>query len=175
MVDVSWVSANKDLLSVVLALIAISLTLFTVVLSRRQRRQEIFLRMHDLLTSPEMQEGRRNLYISSRSGQYPEEDSEEYRQMNRALSTLDTLGMYIRRRIVSEDWILYSWHRSLRDVSVAARGFADRRNSRHRWYPWPDLWFLLDLAQKYECKRICCVVEEVRDVVDERESTLTAD
>jgi hypothetical protein len=54
-----WITESKDLLGVLLAVVAIALSFSTVIMNRRQSRRAAFLQLHESLTSPDLQRGRR--------------------------------------------------------------------------------------------------------------------
>jgi hypothetical protein len=153
----SLISLNRDFLSLCIATLAVGLSFWTVLINRRQKRQETFLKIHEILTSADLQHGRKLLYESARMGTFPDDGSDEFLLVNRALAVYDAVGMYIRRRIVSKDWILDSWHHSLQDIRPAAEAFVRHRQKKHHmWKPWPDLEVLLESAEGYQTKRTCC-------------------
>jgi hypothetical protein len=93
-----------DLLTALIGVVAIGLTTYTIGQTREQRRLDAFTRMHDLLTTEESQRGRRMLYAAADGGSWPERDSPEWDEMNRALSMLETLAMSSTRRLSIASW-----------------------------------------------------------------------
>src|SRR6266702_5661115 len=145
-----WSTDNKDILSVILATVAISLSVWTVYANRKFRRQDTFVRVHELLISPDAQRGRKLLYEAERSGKFPDEDSDDLVTMNRALSLYNTVGMYVRRNVIPEKWVLDSWHHSLRDIKPAYERFVQHRQATyHSWRPWVELEDLIGRAERY--------------------------
>lgn len=98
-----------DLLTALIGLIAVGFTTYTIVQSREQRRLDAFSRMHDLLITEDSQRGRRMLYDAANSGSWPERNSPEWDQMNRALAMLDTLAIYIDKKIVDRELAMDTW------------------------------------------------------------------
>jgi hypothetical protein len=146
-----WIADNKDILSVVLATVAIAVSAWTVYAGRRSRRQDTFLRIHELLISPDVQRGRKLLYEGARSGRFPDEGSDDLVMMNRALSLYHTVGMYVRRKVIPEKWVLDSWHHSLRDIKAAYEIFVQHRQATyHFWRPWVELEDLIGRAERYQ-------------------------
>ena len=60
------IAHNRDILSVVLATLAIGLSAWTALTSRRCRKQETFLRVHELLITSEVRRGRKLHYEGAR-------------------------------------------------------------------------------------------------------------
>ncbi|MEV4540819.1 hypothetical protein [Micromonospora echinaurantiaca] len=101
-----WVNTYKDLLGVVIATLAVALSLSTVLVQRAQQRRDAYRYMHEQLISPELQQGRRLLFDAGRSGQLPDDRSQDFYLMNRAVGMYDTLGLYVRRKVVPRRWVL---------------------------------------------------------------------
>ena len=138
--------------------LAISLSAWTVYVGRRSRRQDTFLRVHELLISPEAQRGRRLLYQMAETGKKPDDGSDDYAVMNRALSLYDTVGMYVRRNVIPQSWVLDAWHHPLRDIRAPYEAFVRHRQADyHPWRPWLDLKDLVSRAENYRTSRPCCV------------------
>jgi len=78
--------------TVLIGVVAIGLTTYTIVQTREQRRLDAFTSMHTLLITEESQRGRRMLYAAADSGSWPERDSPEWDATNRALAMPDTLA-----------------------------------------------------------------------------------
>lgn len=153
-----WVNTYKDLLGVVIATLAVGLSLSTVLVQRSQQRRDAYRYMHEQLISPEIQQGRRLLFDAGRSQQLPDDHSENFYLMNRAVGMYDTLGLYVRRKVVPRRWVLEVWHHSIRDSRAGAELLAaHRRTVHHSWSPWPHLWYLLGQAERYRSRLPCCV------------------
>lgn len=135
-------------------IIAIGLTMYTVRQTRRQHRLDTFTRLHDLLTAQESQRGRRKLFAAAESGVWPERGSVDWDEINRALSMLETLAMYINRKIVNRDLVMEAWHHSLRRLQGPAEHFIALRCGDHRL--WPHLRTLLRDANSYRSRLDCC-------------------
>lgn len=61
----SWFIDHTALLALVVAAIAAGLSLANTLLNRRYRRQDAYLRMHDLLTTPEIAVGGSSRKVAS--------------------------------------------------------------------------------------------------------------
>ena len=156
---IDWLMDNKDVLAVGLALIGIILALYTAGTNRNQRRRDALYRIHDLLTSSDQQRGRRLLYDAARTGAFPAFDSEDFATMNRAIVTLDAVGLYVRRRVLPRRWVLDVWHHPFADIKPAAEAFIAHRSSMHvntGWRAGTDMEDLLDQAARFRTRRRCC-------------------
>ncbi len=153
-----WFTEYKDLLTVGVAVLGVGLALYGVLTNRGQRRRDALYRVHDLLTSTDQQRGRRLLFEAARTGQFPDLDSDEYATMNRAIATLDAVGLYVRRRIVPRRWLLDIWHHPFADIRPAAYAFIAYRRSVNNtgWRGGQGLEDLLDQASRYRTRRACC-------------------
>jgi hypothetical protein len=154
-----WLISNKDLLTVLVALAGILLALITALTNRNPRRRDALYRIHDLLTSNDEQEGRRLLYKAAADGVYPDMSDPEFATMNRAMATLNAVGLYVRRGIVPVRWVLETWHHAFADIKPAVEAFIAYRRSLQvntGWRVAVDLDDLLDRAVRFRSRRACC-------------------
>jgi hypothetical protein len=144
----AWFTNNKDLVGIALAVVAILVSLITVLLSRRQQQVTAFLQIQEVMLGTDLQDGRRLIYRAG-EGQSPP-TGEDLRTVARTLAMFNLLGSYVRRRIAPRRWVLDFWHARLRalrpghDVMVAERVYWSQGRA-----PWPDLLDLLDRADRY--------------------------
>jgi len=155
---INWLDDNKDLLGLTLAVLGLLVTAYTVLIARRSQRRDAFMRIHETLLQPEIQEGRRLLFNISRLEDVPALGTSEYHLINRALAMYDTLGHYVAQGYVSERHVLDVWHHSIRDIRAPAELFIAVRAARHRtsWKPWPYLRKLFDKAAAFRSIEDCC-------------------
>ena len=154
----SWFDQNRDLIGIGLAAIAIILSMYTALISRRQQRLDAFLRIQEQMFHTEMRRGRRRVYQFVVTGTLPAVDSPEFGQSIRALGLFDMLAMYVRRGIVPRDWVLDCWHRRLVELRPGYEQMIELRQHWHpTWQPWSDLKDLMNWADRYRCTRACCV------------------
>jgi hypothetical protein len=142
---VGWVVRN---LGILIATVAVGLSFATATLNRRQRRQDMFLRVHEMLIDIEMQRGRRLLYQCGRDGRLPPEESDDFARISRALSVHNTVAVYVRRGIVPRRWILEGWQNTLCDMRHGAMLFIAYRQQTYGWHVWRELDSLITLAEK---------------------------
>jgi hypothetical protein len=152
----SWISSHTAVVALVIAATAAALSLANTMLNRRYRRQDAFLKMHDFLTTPEMQRGRRLIYAIGRTGEIPDYDSDEHVAVNRALAGHNNLAVYVRRGVISRRWVLDAWHHTLRDLAPGAAAFINHRGELHAWRVWTELERLMVEAASYKIDEACC-------------------
>jgi hypothetical protein len=130
-----------DLLTALIGLIAVGLTSYTIDQTRKQRRLDAFASMHDLLITEDSQRGRRMLYAAANSGSWPERNSPEWDQMNRALAMLDTLAMYIDKKIVDRELAMDTWGHAFRRIRDPAEHFMRLRADDYLMWPFMRAMF----------------------------------
>ena len=149
--------SSTDLLSLLVATLAVALSLITVVLQRRQQRREAYRGIYEILMSEQLQRGRWLISEISRPGDLSEDRSPDSYLIYRTLGWFDTLAMYGQRRVVPRRWVMEVWHHSLRDISPGAKVMLNDRLERGQGYaPWQHLWPLLDDAAHYQSRGLCC-------------------
>jgi hypothetical protein len=149
--------SSTDLLSLIIATLAVGLSLITVVLQRRQQQREAYRGIYEVLMSEQLQRGRWLVSGISRPGDLPKDRSPDSYLIYRTLGWFDTLAMYHQRRVVPRRWVIEAWHHSLRDISPGATVMLNDRLKRDQDYaPWQYLWPLLDHAAHYQSRGLCC-------------------
>ena len=76
----TWLTNNKDIIGIALAVIGLAVTAYTVATARTSQRRDAFMRMHEVLLLPEIQEGRRLLYQVDAIDDVPSQDTIEYQK-----------------------------------------------------------------------------------------------
>jgi hypothetical protein len=112
-----WFGRSKDLIAIAIAVIAVILSLVTVLVQRRQQRQHAFQQIHDTLMAPEHQRGRWLMWEIEEAGRLPDEGSPDYYLINRTMGMLDLLALYTRRGVVPWRWVLEVWHHPLEQMA----------------------------------------------------------
>ncbi len=151
-----WLAQNTDLVALFLAVLGLALGLFTVWLSVHQARLGAYTRMHEMLIAPETARGRRILYIAHDQDRLPEPGDEDWDSINQALAMYDTLGVYMRRKIVEPKLVLDAWFHPLCAIHQPADAWLAHRARHGSQNPWPSLVWLLDRAESYHEKQGCC-------------------
>jgi hypothetical protein len=150
-----WVGANKDILSLLIALLAILVSLSTVLISLRNARTNSSIAIQNVMLNGEMQRGRLLVYKAIETGAAPPRDSDEEYLMVRALAVFDLLGMFSRQGIVPLKWVLRFWHARLQ---LMRHGFGIDEDPTRPYilHGRPDLQYLIERAERYRCGRTCC-------------------
>jgi len=148
----------KDLIAIVVAAVAVALSLTTVIIQRRQQQRDAYRQIQDVLMSEEIQRGRWMIIaIGLGDLPFPERYSTDFYLLNRTLGIYDTLAMYVRRKVVPRTWVLDMWHHPLHHMRPGAEKLARRhRELGLAWTPWPELWPLLEQAENYRTAPGCC-------------------
>jgi hypothetical protein len=148
---------STDLLSLIIATLAVLLSLITVVLQRWQQQREAYRGIYEVLMSEQLQRGRWLISEISRPEDLPKDRSADSYLIHRTLGWFDTLAMYHQRRVVPRRWVTEVWHHALRDISTGAKVMLnDRLERRQDYAPWQYLWPLLDDAAHYQSRGLCC-------------------
>ncbi|WP_405804060.1 hypothetical protein [Streptomyces sp. NBC_01187] len=133
---------------VVISVVALVVSVFSLMERRRVDKRDLTLKLHETLVSPELQAGRRLLFNLER--EVSQLSSEEYASANRALATLDVAGFYCDKGYVNEQDILDLWAPSLVKLKHKATPFLEQRDSeRPGGIPvWPYYRKLVDRAEE---------------------------
>ena len=123
--------------------------------THRSDRRDLFLQLHDQLTSPEVQQGRRLIHEFARNGTgwsdtATDAAAEARDKANRALAMFDVVGWYVRKKYVDPSdvlalWapaIVLCWHR-------AYEPYIERRRHTEGWDIWPHFEALVEEAEIY--------------------------
>lgn len=151
-----WFAHSTDLIALFIAVLGLMVSLITVLFSVRHSRLEAYTRMHELLVSPEVARGRRILFQTHAAHALPKPNEEGWDEINRSMAMYDTLGVYVRRHIVSERLVLGSWFHALCAIHDAADAWLAHRHATGHRNPWPSLTYLLDRAERYHSRQGCC-------------------
>lgn len=130
-----------DWLPLVLSTAALAISALTYRDRRTSDRRDLFLKMHERLVDPDLQEGRRLLYervtSTSDAAQLRTDNKEEYQKINRALAMFDIFSMYVARGYIDRKVALEEWGHSLGRAYKQAGPFIEERASVQSWTPWP--------------------------------------
>lgn len=140
------------------AALAVGVSFRALHTSQRQQRRDLFLALHERLSSVEQQAGRtvlRDQFHSVKdAARVRKRDRESHRQAASALAMLDILGLYTEKNFVDKHLVLAEWGRVLVGLEPNIRNALRERKQQTRteWLPWPHLQKLLrdadDWAQK---------------------------
>jgi hypothetical protein len=148
----SWFAQNKDLIAIVIATLAVIVSLATVLVQKRQQQLDAYRQIYDVLMSSDIHRGRWTIINIGRTRVVPNWDSPEFYLLFRTLGVLNALATYYRHRIVPRRLVLKIWRYPLMDMRAGAKIIRDAEISRiseggrskrpERWEPWADLWWL---------------------------------
>ncbi|MDX3522405.1 hypothetical protein [Streptomyces scabiei] len=130
-----------------ISIVALGISIFSLVDRKRLDKRDLTLKLHETLTSPELQAGRRIIFNLDR--EVSELGQEEYQSVNRALATLDIAGFYCAKGYINEDDFLDLWSPSLAKLKQKALPFLEHRDAeRPSDLPaWPYYRKLVDKAE----------------------------
>jgi hypothetical protein len=151
-----WFERTKDLIGITIALLAVLLSVATVLTQRAQQRHHAFQQIHEALMAPEHQRGRWMLWEIAKSGQFPPTDSDDFYLINRTLGTLDNLSLYVQRGVVPRQWVVDVWHHPLQSMEKAVLTLMDQRAAALGWRPWPHLSRFLAEVHDYRSPDLPC-------------------
>ncbi|MFJ5013765.1 hypothetical protein [Streptomyces griseoluteus] len=137
--------------SVVISVAAVVISVLSLYVARRKDRRDALLKLHESLISPELQHGRRTVFLMYERGVRVEELSgEEHAVVNRALAAFDVVGLYCHKGYVSERDILELWAVPLVRLKYAGRAFLEYRDAQVAGMStWPRFRRLADHAETY--------------------------
>jgi hypothetical protein len=154
----NWFQSSKDLIAIALAVLAVVVSLITVISQRRQAQREAYREIYTTLMSDDLHQGRWLIRNISKTHVLPE-DELDIRLIYRTLGVFDNMAMFVRRRVVPPKWVLEVWHHPLNEMrdgaGIIRRNAIDAKESSAA-APWPQLWILLDKAQNYHSTLPCC-------------------
>jgi hypothetical protein len=157
-VPMNWFQSSKDLIAIAIAALAVLVSLVTVIFQRRQEQRAAYREIYTTLMSEDLHQGRWLINNISKTHIIPE-DEVELRLIYRTLGVFDNMAMFTRRRVVPLKWVLEVWHHPLKDMrkgtDIIRQNFIEVKYSSAAT-PWPQLWILLDKAQRYHSTLPCC-------------------
>jgi hypothetical protein len=136
------------MIGTVISVVALGLSLFVLVDSRRLDRRDLLLRLHEQLNTQDRSTGRRLLY--QLAGQPVESwPDDQFDRVNGALAYYDVIGMYVELGYVKKDDVLRLWAEPAYRAWRAAQPFLDFRSRQGGSRPWP---YFAQLAQDAEAE-----------------------
>jgi hypothetical protein len=138
-----------SILPIVVSVIALGFSIFVFAENRRRDRRDMFLRIHELLYSDDLQRGRNTLFRKVTDETSVEQlDDQEYRDVIRVLGAYNALGLYIRRKYVNERDVLNTWSESSYRTWSRAQPVRDYRERNEGYRPWNNLDLLAQKARR---------------------------
>lgn len=121
-------------MTVAISLAALAISVIAIFLSvatgRARDRRDLLLRLHEYLSTPVQQRGRRLVHaMSENNREVSDLTDEEYSLINSALASLDVAAMYWERRYMPRDAFLEAWAQPLVSLMRSARAFLAHRDA----------------------------------------------
>jgi hypothetical protein len=139
---------KMNILSLAVSVFALSFSIYVFAVSRFRDRRDMFLKIHELLYSDDLQRGRITLFTKITDvSSVGELTDQEYRDVTRVLGAYNALGLYIRNGYVNERDVLNSWAESSYRAWSCAKPFREYRERRKGFMPWTNLDLLARKAE----------------------------
>jgi hypothetical protein len=137
-------------ISVIISVLALNFSFLVFLDSRNRDRRDIFLKIHELLISDDLQRGRYILFQKITDEESIERLTDrEWQDVNRALSTFNALGLYMANRYVKEQDVMDTWAHNICTAWKAAKPFISYRERLQGYPAWIYFAVLADKAQQY--------------------------
>jgi hypothetical protein len=150
----SWFAQNKDFVAIIVATLAVIVSLVTVLVQRRYQQLDAYRQIYEVLMSPDIHRGRWEIIDIGRTRKVPGWDSPELFVLFRTLGQLNALATYYHHRIVPRRLVRKIWRYPLMDMregitvirnaEIARIPQSGRIKRPDDWEPWADLWWLLE-------------------------------
>lgn len=133
--------------SVLISIVALSFSLFAFFDGRRKDERDLFLQMHHLLISDDLRRARGLLFRK-----VTDEDSVkrlpdgEWRDIERAISAYNALGLYIAKRYIKERDVMDIWAEPIYRAWKAAQPYLTYRMRLDGYNAWKYFDYLADRA-----------------------------
>jgi hypothetical protein len=161
----NWFQSSKDLIAIIIAALAVVVSLVTVTLQRRQAQRAAYREIYTTLMSEDLHRGRWLIIDISKTGIIPK-DELDFRLIYRTLGVFDNMAMFARQRVIPQKWVLEVWHHHLKDMyrgaNIIRQNAIDAKDSSAA-APWPQLWILFEKAKTYHSTLSCCPPNNSRD------------
>jgi hypothetical protein len=147
-----------NLIAIIIAALAVVVSLVTVFLQRRQEQRAAYREIYTTLMSDDLHQGRWMIRKISEASDIPK-DELDVRLLYRTLGVFDNMAMFARHKVVPLKWVLEVWHHPLKDMHDGAniiRQKAIETKDSGAISPWAQLWILLDKAEAYRSILPCC-------------------
>jgi hypothetical protein len=129
-------SAAITIFSICLSIAALAFSIYVFVDSHARDRRDVFSKIHEILISDELQRARYVLFDKvTDEASVVQLSASDFRDVNRALATYNTLGFYCQKGYVSEREVIEIWGRSLMRAWHAFQPFLAYREKRHGFAP----------------------------------------
>jgi hypothetical protein len=141
-------------MTVAISIAALAVSLSTFMTTRWRDKRDLLLRVHERLITPDQQHGRRLIYGKVARGIPPETlDEDERTAINNALTTLDAVAIYYRRRYIRRKDLLELWALTVVRLVRAAEPFLAHRNELLGTDSLPSLQAFAGDAEQYLARK----------------------
>jgi hypothetical protein len=137
-------------LSLVLSVTALTVSILGYRDSRRQDKRDIFLKIHENLIGSDKQHGRQILFEKvSDMASVEALSGDEYRLVNGALNTYESLGLYVRRGSVEERDVMEIWAVPIYRAWVRGAPFVEHRQHYQGRHIWSNYRYIAERSKSY--------------------------
>jgi hypothetical protein len=146
--------------ALIISIVALVLTAYnTLWLQRwrdeRYRRRELFLRMHERLTNPELARGRAIIYglnsLEQAQAIVASKD-ERFELANQAMAMMDVLAAFVHYGYLDREVVLTEWGQPLARLREPGGFFIEARRQEHGAAPWSH--FRTIAREAYEAQSV---------------------
>lgn len=133
---------------IVLSIAALVFSFYVFLDSRKRDQRDVFIKIHELLISEDIQRGRYLLFQK-----VTDEESvrrltdEEFRDINRSISAYNLLGVYLKNGYVNERDVIEVWGRPVYRAWISAQPFLALREYLQGYKAMP---FFATLAERVQ-------------------------
>ena len=136
-------------MTIAIAVVALAVSISTFIANWWRDKRDLLLKVHDRLTTPDSQRGRRLIYMREQGLQPEQMPAEEHELINGALAAFNTLGIYYHRRYVRRRDVMDLWAAALVRLMPAAEAFLAYRGAVPGGSTWPYMFSLAEDARDY--------------------------
>jgi len=151
----TWFAENTDLLTICIALLAVALSLTTIIMQRNETKRDAYREIYTALMSEDIHRGRWLLNKIKTPDQIPTDEPTRL-LIYRTLGLFNNLAMFVDHHVVPRKWVLDVWHHPLQDMRRAAELIGAREKAQTGVSPWPQLWSLFSDLDEYHSSLSCC-------------------
>jgi hypothetical protein len=133
-----YVMPVEAVVPIVLSVIALAFSIYVFIDSRKRDRRDIFIKIHELLISDDIQRGRYLLFekvVDQESVKRLTDD--EYRDINRAIAAYNLLGVYLKNGYMNERDVMEVWGRPVYRAWISAQPFLAWREHNQGYKAMP--------------------------------------
>jgi hypothetical protein len=139
---------------IAISILALFFSIYVFADNRKRDRRDVFLGIHQLLYSDDLQRGRNILFRKITNEASVEQLSDQdYRDVTRVLGAYNALGLYMKNKYVNERDVMNSWAESAYLAWKCAQPYLDYREHHDGYRPWSNLERLAQKSQQELSRR----------------------